>query len=74
MTAVAYQPVADVPREDYRDFVGKQIDDREVHAGVAIGVWPPGLLFQDAEGRVWLVWGQYGKQRLVSWTRNVRVR
>jgi len=73
MTAVSFQPVTCVPREDYRDFLGCRFSPTEIHAGISAGIWPPGLIFQDADNKVWLVIGSYGNQRLEPWARILRI-
>ena len=72
MTAVSYNPVAGVPREDYADFMGCKFGPGEVKAGIAEGIWPPGLIFTDGKC-CWLVWGSYGKQKLVCLQGRLRI-
>ena len=61
-----------VPREDYADFMGCKFGPGEVQAGIIEGIWPPGLIFTDGV-RCWLVWGSYGRQRLVNLWGRLRI-
>jgi hypothetical protein len=63
--AVSFIPARGVPEEDYRDFLGREMQVVNLKSDLKTGVLPPGLIFQDHEGRCAQVIGSYGyPQRL----------
>lgn len=64
--AVSFFPVAGIPREDYADFVGSELDFNTIEPTLRDGNFPPGLILQRGNGPAAQVWGGYGEpQRLV---------
>lgn len=63
---VSYYPVAGIPREDYADFLGAELDYITIEPTLREGNFPPGLILQRGNGPAAQVWGKYGEpQKLV---------
>jgi hypothetical protein len=60
---VSFIPAHNVPIDDYRDYIGREITVVDIRIDLRNGVMPPGLLMQDDYGRCAQVVGRYGSRQ-----------
>lgn len=75
--AVGYTPAKGIPQEDYEDFRETRMSNNELLAGLAMGIYPPGLVLRKFSAS-YQVKGEYLKRQQIeriapkAWKKNFK--